>query len=144
MRNFQGIIFIQIWIYRKIFKSALVYFKSLRPEKQIELPSPIIFVWLIGSWTPFVLMTCFSSSHASVGDFWRLRGVWMSVLIWVGGTLLFLNGMLSCGVYPRLKVAFGKCWFKRLWENGKESLGRTENFVFCFWRALGSAWRIFR
>ena len=56
-------------------KIAGIVLKSLRPEKQMELPSVVIFVWRIGFWTPFLPMTCFFASHASVGDFWRSRGM---------------------------------------------------------------------
>ena len=71
-------------------------------------------------------------------------GVWMRMLVWMGGTFSFLNGMLSCGVYPSLKLAFQNCWPKTLPWNEKEGFGQFEDFVFCFQRTSSSAWWIFR
>ena len=115
----------------------------LRPEKQIELLSVVIFIWLIDFWTPFLPMTCFAPRHMQVSMIFGVRRVWMKVLVWVGRTLPFLNGMLSCGVYSWLKLAFKNCWLKTLWWKEKEGFGQTEDFVFCFLRALCSACRIF-
>ena len=115
----------------------------LRLEKPIELLSVVIFIWLIGFWTPFLPMTCFTPHPMQVSMIFGVSGVWMKLLVWVSRTLPFLNRMLSCGVYSWLKLAFRNCWLKTLCGKENEGFGGTEDFVFCFQRALCSACRIF-
>ena len=103
----------------------------------MELPLVVIFVWLTGFWASDHPMICFSISHTSVG----VVGIWeacVRALVWVGGTLLFLNWILSCRVYLWFELAF--------WNYCLKTLSRNENegdFVFCFWRAFNFSWWIF-
>ena len=109
-----------------LFRFVLIAFV---PEKQIELPFCCYFCLTILLLDIISYNDLFLRIPCKCQWFLVFEGCgW--VLVWVGVTLTFLNEMLSCGVYPWLKLAFRNCWLKAHCGNEKEGFEQTEDFVF--------------